>query len=762
MTEEIYYRQLDALSRNIKHGKINKVLEKLDELYEWKPVRLRWFLVRAEALSAMGQWEESHVMLRNRYDFTYEDPEAVSYLNWYKKWRKAENDSSGEELCSFLQDLIKDQGAEDSSLLQQANLKLQEAEVKWFEAPLQEGPCERLLEIYYTQSRFTEYIILEQFMKQNEIKYKEKYIFFENFLRNNWYLKEHVISQDPGFFHIVVDSEEQVTTAYVMAYILQTFGHQVYLFTEPVVYELDQEVSIEETVDITLENEEDMDGIHLLRSVKIISPQGERNNLSHVLSRLNKRYPDKTMTLISTSNRLDQLFTDPALNKCSNLVGGRAAYTHGNYFSFGYIGDYLDHLKELFHIDIRQEIEKKPSCRFSIVLPVRNSVETFKYTLQTCLNQRFQDYEIVVSDNSEEDRHEVSDLIKSLDNPKIKYYKTPCSCTLAKSFEFAYLKSNGEFLLSLGADDAILPWGLETLDKLLNGFPEEELFCWDRGFYIWPNYSNPCQLGQFNIPRNYKKDELNAERWSSIDSLNRVLESPGSIYVEPLLYINSGFRRSFLKTFLKNTGGLWAGDAQDVYTGIAALCIKESVIHLYYPITIAGMSGSSIGAFYSPGNQGSKVKGLYDGYYDSCIIYPHMEKEHWAFMPGNEFSTVLREMLRAGSKGILPDEVKDKLKLSYIIEQTALKEFKQSIFYEHNVLTLKHISKGLPPEERLRLEKDLFSCYLKPEILVMPSEDTLIYKQGFNNGGGLVLDSRKFNVENVAEAVTLFENITNL
>jgi len=38
----------------------------------------------------------------------------------------------------------------------------------------------------------------------------------------------------------------------------------------------------------------------------------------------------------------------------------------------------------------------------------------------------------------------------------------------------------------------------------------------------------------------------------------------------------------------------------------------------------------------------------------------------------------------------------------------------------------------------------------------------MIYKQGFNNGGGLVLDSRKFNVKNVAEAVTLFENITNL
>ena len=73
------------------------------------------------------------------------------------------------------------------------------------------------------------------------------------------------------------------------------------------------------------------------------------------------------MTLISTSNRLDKLFTDPALNKCSNLVGGRAAYTQGNYFSFGYISDYLNHLKELFHIDIRQEIAQLPlfHCPYS-------------------------------------------------------------------------------------------------------------------------------------------------------------------------------------------------------------------------------------------------------------------------------------------------------------------------------------------------------------------------------------------------------------
>lgn len=762
MTETMYYQQLNGLSEDIRRGNINGALEKLDELFEWKPVRLKWFLVRAEVLSVMGRWEESSVMLKNRYDFTYEDKEAVVYLDWYKRWRKVEHDVSGEGLCSFLQNFIRLEGKEDSPFLLDANSALHDAEIQWLEDPACEELCENLMELYYTQSRFTEYAILEQFMEKHEMKYKKRCFFFENFSQNMWYLKEKISSQDSNPFHIIVDREEQVTTAYVMAYILKCLGHQVYLFTEPVTYETENEIPMEDIVKITLENVEEMDEIRVLHPVETISSHGKKNNLSHVLCRLKGEYPEKTMTLIADSNRLEQLFADSALNKCSNPVGTRVTYLHGNYYSFGYVGDYLDHLNELFHINTRHEIEKKTSCRFSIVLPVRGSVETFKYTLQTCLNQRFQDYEIIVSDNSEEGSNAVSDLVRQLNNSKIKYYKTPRSLMLAKSFEFAYLKANGEFLLSLGADDAILPWGLETLDKLLNSFPDEEVFCWDRGFYAWPNFSNKHQLGQFTIPRNYRKDELHAEQWSSMNSLNRLLEFPESIYAEPLLYINSGFRRSYFKTLLENTGGLWVGESQDVYMGIAALCIKQSVIHLNYPITIAGMSSSSIGVANSPSNLGSKEKGFLDVNFDSCIRYPFMKKANFAVAVGNEFSCVVRSMLLAEAKGILPDEIKDKLTLFYLTQQTVLREVKQSIFYEHNILDLKYVSKNLQPDESLQLEKELFSACMDPEIMVRPPEDILTYQQGFDQEGGLTLDSRKFNIENIVDAVTLFENITNL
>ena len=46
---------------------------------------------------------------------------------------------------------------------------------------------------------------------------------------------------------------------------------------------------------------------------------------------------------------------------------------------------------------------RPPVCDFSIVIPVRNAVDTLRHTLQTCLAQDYTgSYEIVLSDNSDD------------------------------------------------------------------------------------------------------------------------------------------------------------------------------------------------------------------------------------------------------------------------------------------------------------------------------------------------------------------------
>jgi glycosyltransferase involved in cell wall biosynthesis len=85
--------------------------------------------------------------------------------------------------------------------------------------------------------------------------------------------------------------------------------------------------------------------------------------------------------------------------------------------------------------------------------------------LKTCIEQEYDgDYEIVLSDNSVEGHNVAYETYKKLNSDKIKYYKTPRDFNLTKSYEYAYLQTKGKYIISIGADDALLPWALSILD----------------------------------------------------------------------------------------------------------------------------------------------------------------------------------------------------------------------------------------------------------------------------------------------------------
>lgn len=44
--------------------------------------------------------------------------------------------------------------------------------------------------------------------------------------------------------------------------------------------------------------------------------------------------------------------------------------------------------------------------KYTVVIPTRNSIETLKHTLSTCLTQTYSNFEILVSDNCSDDNTE--------------------------------------------------------------------------------------------------------------------------------------------------------------------------------------------------------------------------------------------------------------------------------------------------------------------------------------------------------------------
>ena len=302
------------------------------------------------------------------------------------------------------------------------------------------------------------------------------------------------------------------------------------------------------------------------------------------------------LIILARDDRMDALHTQEELagdiQRLSCCLPPQFAYG----FSFARAGDYLTYINYFYGENVESLLDAPAECDFSIVIPVRNAADTLKATLETCLAIDYDgSYEIVVSDNSDEGRDEVRCLVEELNDPHIRYYRTPFVLPLTKSFEFAYLHARGAFVFSIGADDGVLPWGLKYIKKAMEDYPNAPIFSWRRGFYTWPGYM-PEGLGVQIVPcfdaeqsEDYKIYPMRQEQAQIIPNIKPVL------YRIPLLYINSGFRRGYLREILQRTGRMLDGMGQDIYMGAVNLFLQEHNVELQCPITIAGMSDMSTG-----------------------------------------------------------------------------------------------------------------------------------------------------------------------
>lgn len=306
---------------------------------------------------------------------------------------------------------------------------------------------------------------------------------------------------------------------------------------------------------------------------------------------------DAPLIVFARDGRMGELHARTALagdiQRLSHCLPKQFSYG----LSFAWTGDYLKYISYLYGESAETLLAAPASCDFSIVIPVRNSADTLRHTLKTCLAMDYAgSYEVVLSDNSDEGCTAVRELYEEIGDPRIRYYKTPISLPLDKSFEFAFLHAHGEFIFSIGADDGVYPWALTYLKKALADHPKEPMFSWNRGFYTWPALL-PYDRSILQVPL-YEAEVSALYHGLGLYSNHRdIVEHIDDIFYNlPLFYINSGFRRSYLHTLRQRTGRLLDGIAQDAYMATVNLFLNDHVVHINCPLTTAGMSGYSIGA----------------------------------------------------------------------------------------------------------------------------------------------------------------------
>jgi glycosyltransferase involved in cell wall biosynthesis len=106
--------------------------------------------------------------------------------------------------------------------------------------------------------------------------------------------------------------------------------------------------------------------------------------------------------------------------------------------------------------------------RFSILLPTRNRLEYLKLAVESVLRQDFQDWQLVVSDNFSD--QDIERHLSALEDPRIVFRRTERFVPVTENWNRALAHSDGEYIIMLGDDDALLGGYLRRMDELIGQF----------------------------------------------------------------------------------------------------------------------------------------------------------------------------------------------------------------------------------------------------------------------------------------------------
>lgn len=231
--------------------------------------------------------------------------------------------------------------------------------------------------------------------------------------------------------------------------------------------------------------------------------------------------------------------------------------------------------------------------RFSVVIPTRNRADTLPFTLRTCLEQDFEDYEILVSDNGSD--VETRQLIDQLGSQKIRYIHTPRPLAMSDSWEFALEQTRGEYVTILGADDGLLSHCLRDADEILRTSQTQALR-WESVLYTWPNlprqpYQSPNRL-TIPLPRAGRPHVV-----KRVESRTLMAEA-GNLRVSyaelPMIYC-SAIHRDLIARLRSLTGRVFKSESPDVYSSFALGYVAGSFCSVDTPLAINALSGRSNG-----------------------------------------------------------------------------------------------------------------------------------------------------------------------
>ena len=229
--------------------------------------------------------------------------------------------------------------------------------------------------------------------------------------------------------------------------------------------------------------------------------------------------------------------------------------------------------------------------RITVLIPTRERAGTLKATLKTCIEQDYDNLEIIVSDNDSKDN--TKEVILACNDPRVRYINPNKRLSMTSNFEFGLNAVKPGYVTAIGDDDGLMPGAVVKVAGLICDSGMDAIVS-NSLYYAWPDF--PLEELKNHLLIRDVRDKVDVK--DGMQELRKLISFSGGEhkYVWGLPGLYRGFVNTKIIDRAKINGKYFHSFTPDAYSAIVNSLFVKKYLFLNYPLSIEGVSGRSNGA----------------------------------------------------------------------------------------------------------------------------------------------------------------------
>lgn len=248
---------------------------------------------------------------------------------------------------------------------------------------------------------------------------------------------------------------------------------------------------------------------------------------------------------------------------------------------------------------------KNKTIRFSVLIPTRNRLELLKYAVESILSQSYENWELIITDNNSED--DIEGYIRNVSDDRIVYKRHSTTISVTDNWNSANDLANGDYILMLGDDDALVPNALSILAKTVDEY-NPQIISFRSYIYTQPGVDPDEVKGNVSINMpfyigDYGNSQLLTTGWRrKLISNCYNFETYISFNMQYYCYSHEAVG------ILQQYGHFFEPPYPDYYATSMCMWLLDSFVYIPEVLSVIGVTKKSYGFYYKNDNEKEGMK----------------------------------------------------------------------------------------------------------------------------------------------------------